>query len=566
MSPDVLRTSPVKPFEAALLLSAALVVPGLSACVTVDYTGAQPAADATARIPAIDPFASLTTLSAELAAGRITSEALTAEYYGRILEMDPALRSVLNPNPNAMVDARALDEERRAGRVRGPLHGLPILIKDNIETRELPTTAGSLALADNSNGRDAPIAARLRAAGAVILGKTNLSEWANIRSSDSISGWSAAGGQVRNPHALDRNPCGSSGGSGVAVAAGFAGGAVGTETNGSIVCPASVNGVVGMKPTVGLLSRTHIIPISHSQDTAGPMTRTVADAALMLQVMAGSDPADSVTAEADRRHGDYLGSLSAATLQGARVGVMRFNAGFDPEVDALFNKAVADLKAAGATVVEITALEGRNQVGGNSFQVLMTELKADMAAYLATTKSRHRTLADLIAFNEANKEVEMPLFGQELFIQSQATKGLDDADYKKALATARRHAGPEGIDKLLREHKVDVLIAPTTGPAWLIDVVNGDQYTGGGASTLPAVAGYPHLTVPMGRVRGLPVGLSFIGPAWSEARLLGIGHAYEQRRGPLPPPRFLRSVEEDPAVSQTLQPRTLTPQPVPPTL
>jgi amidase len=516
--------------------------------------------------PVIDPFSSLSALSAELTAGRVTSQQLTSEYYGRVLEIDPALRSVLALNPNALADAEALDAERRAGRVRGPLHGVPVLLKDNIETLELPTTAGSLALADNLNGRDAPVAARLRAAGAVILGKTNLSEWANIRSGDSISGWSAVGGQVRNPYALDRNPCGSSGGSGVATAAGLAAGAVGTETNGSIVCPASVNGVVGLKPTLGLVSRTHIVPISHSQDTAGPMTRTVADAAMMLSVMAGSDPADAVTAQADRRRGDYLAALSGERLQGARLGVLRFNAGFDQEVDAVFNKAVDELKAGGATIVEITALEGRNQVGSNSFQVLMTELKADMAAYLASTRSRHRTLADIIAFNEANKEIEMPLFGQELFIQSEATKGLNDADYRKALATARRLAGPEGIDKLLRDNKVDVLIAPTTGPAWLIDVVNGDQYTGGGASTLPAVAGYPHLTVPMGQVRGLPVGLSFIGPAWSEARLLGLGHAYEQRRGPLPRPRFLRSVEDDPAVSKTLQPRTLQPEPVEPTL
>jgi len=549
----------------ALKIVAAAALMLLSACASpLESGGAGPAS--TPSPPAVDPFASLTTQSAEMAAGRITSAQLTSEYYGRILEIDPALRSVLALNTEALAEAGALDAERRAGRMRGPLHGLPVLLKDNIESLGLPTTAGSLALVGNDNGRDAPLAARLRAAGAVILGKTNLSEWANIRSSDSISGWSAVGGQVRNPYALDRNPCGSSGGSAVAVAAGLAAGAIGTETNGSIVCPASVNGVVGLKPTVGLVSRTHIVPISHSQDTAGPMARTVADVALLLSVIAGSDPADPVTAEVDRRRGDYPATLAAASLQGARIGVLRFNAGFDPEVDAVFNAAVAELKAGGATVVEIAALEGRNQVGGNSFQVLMTELKADMAAYLATTKGPHRTLADLIAYNEANKAAEMPLFGQELFIQSEKTKGLNDPDYKKALATARRHAGPEGIDKLLREHKVDVLIAPTTGPAWLIDVVNGDQYSGGGASTLPAVAGYPHLTVPMGRIRGLPVGLSFIGPAWSEARLLGLGHAYEQRRGALPPPRFLRSVEDDPEVALTLKPRTLTSQPVPPTL
>jgi amidase len=452
--------------------------------------------------------------------------------------------------------------------VRGPLHGVPFLLKDNIETRELPTTAGSAALADNRTGRDAPIAARLRAAGAVILGKTNLSEWANIRSSDSISGWSAMGGQVRNPNALDRNPCGSSSGSGVAAAASLAAGTVGTETNGSIVCPASVNGVVGFKPTVGLLSRTHIVPISQSQDTPGPMTRTVADAAMMLTAMAGSDPADRRTAEADRRKRDYMSALNPDSLRGKRIGVLRFNAGFDPEVDAVFEKAVAELKAGGAEVVEIKALEGRGDVGRNSFAVLMSELKADMATYLASTPptQRHRTLADLIAFNEANAAIEMPLFGQELFVQAEKTKGLDDADYKKALATSRRLAGPEGIDKLMKADRLDALVAPTTGPAWLIDVVNGDQYSGGGASTLPAVAGYPHLTVPMGYVKGLPVGLSFIGAAWQDAEILSLGYAYEQRTQARKAPAYLRSIEENPDIALALTPRTLTPKPVEPTL
>ncbi|MDP8916150.1 MAG: amidase family protein, partial [Pseudomonadota bacterium] len=345
-----------------------------------------------------------------MAAGQTTSEQLTSAYLARIQRIDrsgPSLRSVLSLNPNALADARALDAERRAGRVRGPLHGVPVLIKDNIETRELPTTAGSLALAANNTGRDAPIVARLRAAGAVILGKTNLSEWANIRSGDSISGWSAMGGQVRNPNAIDRNPCGSSSGSGVAAAASLAAAAVGTETNGSIVCPASVNGVVGFKPTVGLLSRTHIVPISQSQDTPGPMTRTVTDAAMLLNVMAGSDPADPRTAEADRRKRDYMAGLSPDALSGKRIGVLRFNAGFDPEVDAVFERAVSDLRASGAEVVEITKLENRSEVGRNSFQVLMSELKADMASYLATTPPgvQSRTLADLIAFNERNAQL-----------------------------------------------------------------------------------------------------------------------------------------------------------------
>jgi amidase len=551
----------------------------LAACATQPTPPYDSSAPTVARpgSPAVRPVAypveerTIPQLVAEMAAGRVSSEVLTRAYLQRIQAVDqsgPTLRSVLSVNPNAVADAQALDAERRAGRVRGPLHGVPVLLKDNIETRELPTTAGSAALAGNMTGRDAPIAARLRAAGAVILGKTNLSEWANIRSGDSISGWSAMGGQVRNPNAIDRNPCGSSSGSGVAAAASLAAGAVGTETNGSIVCPASVNGVVGFKPTVGLLSRTHIVPISSSQDTPGPMTRTVADAAMMLTVMAGSDPADRRTTEADRRKRDYMSALNPDALRGKRIGVLRFNAGFDPEVDAVFEKAVAELKAGGAEVVEIKALEGRGEIGRNSFSVLMSELKADMASYLASTlpTQPHRTLADLIAFNEANAAIEMPLFGQELFIQADKTKGLDDADYKKALATSRRLAGPEGIDKLMKADKLDALVAPTTGPAWLIDVVNGDQYSGGGASTLPAVAGYPHLTVPMGYVKGLPVGLSFIGAAWQDAEILSLGYAYEQRTQARKAPAYLRSIEENPDIALALTPRTLTPKPVEPTL
>jgi len=560
--------------SAALALFAAA---GLAACSTTAYDpGAAPApasGRSAAPAPRPDPVEerSAVQLAAQMAAGQTTSEQLTAAYLDRIARIDRAgatLRSVIAVNPDALADARALDAERAAGRVRGPLHGVPVLLKDNIETRELPTTAGSLALAGNRTGRDAPLAARLRAAGAVILGKTNLSEWANIRSGDSISGWSAVGGQVRNPNALDRNPCGSSSGSGVAAAASLAAATVGTETNGSVVCPASVNGVVGFKPTVGLVSRTHVVPISHTQDTAGPMTRTVADAALLLTAMAGSDPLDARTAEADRRKQDYTAALDPDALWGKRIGVLRFNAGFDPEVDAVFERALSDLRASGAELVEITSLEGRADVGRNAFQVLMHELKADLGAYLASTppSQPHRTLADLIAFNARNAELEMPLFGQDLFVQSEKTKGLDDAAYKRALATARRLAGPEGIDKLLRTHRVDALVAPTTGPAWLIDVVNGDQYTGGGASTLPAVAGYPHLTVPMGYIKSLPVGLSFIGGAWKDAEILALGHAYEQRSAARRPPLYLRSVEENPDIALSLTPREPVPPQVEPTL
>jgi len=459
----------------------------------------------------------------------LSSERLTRLYIERIEAIDargPTLRSVIAVNPNAIDDAKVRDAAPNAG----PLHGLPILVKDNIDTLDpLPTTAGSLALKDNATGRDSPLVAKLRAAGAVILGKTNLSEWANIRSNDSISGWSAIGGQTRNPHALDRNTCGSSSGSGAAVAAGLAAAAIGTETDGSITCPASVNGIVGLKPTVGLVSRRHIVPISESQDTAGPMTPTVRDAALVLTAIAGSDPGDPATEEADARKQDYASGLDAATLRGRRIGVLRFAAGFDPEVDALFETALAKMRAAGATVVEIAAFPGdRRAIGADERLILYTELKAGLAAYLGSTKAASRTLADLIAFNSANADREMPLFGQETFIAAEAMKGLDDPAYRAAKARAKKAAGPDGIDRMLKDANVEALVAPTTGPAWFIDPVNGDQYSGGGAGSLPAVAGYPHLTVPMGGIRGLPVGLSIIGPAWSEARLLAIGAAFER--------------------------------------
>jgi amidase len=349
----------------------------------------------------------------------------------------------------------------------------------------LPTTAGSLALKDNVTGRDAPLVARLRQAGAIIVGKTNLSEWANFRSSDSISGWSAVGGQTRNAHALDRNGCGSSTGSGVAVAAGLVPMAVGTETNGSITCPASISGIVGFKPTVGLVSRTHVIPISHSQDTPGPMTRTVREAAAMLTAMAGSDPADAATREADARKTDYVTALSDNSLRGRRIGVMRFATGFG--TDAAFAEALETLRREGAILVDIDKFEGRGQIGSESYKVLLSEFKADLNAYLATTPPtvRTRTLADLIAFNSANASAEMPLFGQDIFEGSEKTKGLDDPEYKKARATSFRLAGPEGIDKLLKQHKVEALVGPTVAAAWLIDAVHGDQYPGGGAAASP---------------------------------------------------------------------------------
>jgi len=469
----------------------------------------------------------------------------------RIARIDPQLHSVLALDPTAIAQARAVD----AGKLRGPLAGQPVLIKDNIESiGPLPTTAGSLALANNVTNRDAPLVARLRAAGAIIIGKTNLSEWANIRSSNSISGWSAVGGQTRNPYALDRNPCGSSSGSGAAVAAGLVRFAIGTETDGSVTCPAAINGIVGLKPTVGLVSRTYIVPISHSQDTAGPMTASVREAAELLTVIAGSDPADPATRDADKHKTDYAAGLDAGSLKGKRIGVMRFAS--TSALDPAFETALAILRAQGATLVDIKKFDS-GAVGKNEFPVLLTELKADMAKYLSGSPApiAVRSLADLIAFNNAHAKQEMSLFGQDIFEQAEKTKGLSDPAYKKARAASFQAAGPSGIDMMLKRYNVDALVGPTAGASWKIDAVNGDLFTGGGAGNLAAVAGYPHLTVPMALVKGMPVGLSFMGPKWSEAMLLSLGYSYEQARGPFPAPKFYRSIEEeDPNVAPWLEP------------
>jgi amidase len=475
----------------------------------------------------------------------------------RVEALEGRLNVVIALEPTALDEARALDRSRRA---RGPLFGMPIMVKDNIETKgPLPTTAGSLALAGNITGRDAPLVARLRQAGAVIVGKANLSEWANFRDGESISGWSAVGGQTRNPYALDRNACGSSTGSAVVVASGMVPAAIGTETNGSITCPASVNGIVGFKPTVGLVSRTYVVPISHSQDTPGPMTRTVREAAMVLTAIAGTDPLDAATKEADARRTDYAAALSADSLRGKRIGVMRFATGFGTE--APFEEALQTLRREGAILVDIDKFEGRGQIGGESYKVLLSEFKADLNAYLANTPPtvRTRTLADLIAFNNANASAEMPLFGQDIFEGSEKTKGLDDPEYKKARETSFRMAGPEGIDRLLKEHNVVALVGPTVAAAWLIDAVHGDQYPGGGAGTLAAVAGYPHLTVPMGEVKGLPVGLSFMGPKWSDALILSLGYDYEQASRKRMEPRLLRSIEETPEVERAFEGAPLKP-------
>ena len=500
-------------------------------------------------LAAYDPTErSIATLQTDLTAGRTTSAGLVRLYEARIAALDPRLHAVIALDPQAGTQAAASDAARRTGKRMGPLAGIPILIKDNIETASQPTTAGSLALTRNLTGHDAPIVARLRAAGAIILGKTNLSEWANIRSSHSVSGWSAVGGQVRNPYALDRNACGSSSGSGVAAAASLAAAAIGTETDGSVTCPSAINGLVGFKPTVGLVSRTRVVPISHTQDTPGPMARSVADAALLLEAMAGSDPADPATARADGMDRLFTAALRPDALAGVRIGVLRFAAGFHPATDAVFERALAALRAKGATLVEIAAFPHKEDIGAAEQAVLMTELKADLNAYLATTNPRlvpTRTLADVIAFNRTHAAAEMPLFGQELFETAEKTKGLTDPAYLKAKTDAHRLAGPEGIDRMLADNRVAALVAPTLGPAWLIDPVLGDHFAGGEAGSPAAVAGYPHLSVPMGLANGLPVGLSFIGPAWSDRMILGLGYAYEQASHARRPPRYLPTIVVD---------------------
>ena len=456
-----------------------------------------------------------------------TAQESPETYLKRIEAIDdagPRLNAVIAIDPDAG-DATAVLE---AG-MSAPLAGHSVLIKDNIETRDMPTTAGSLALRDNETGRDAPLVAGLRKAGAIILGKTNLSEWANFRGDRSSSGWSGVGGQTRNPYATDRSPCGSSAGSGAAVAAGFAWAAIGTETDGSITCPASVNGVVGFKPTVGLVSRTHIIPISASQDTAGPMATSVADAALLLNAMAGSDPADPATAEADEHLVDFTQGLAQASLKGVRIGVLRKQAGNLPGVLSLFDRAIADMKRAGAEIVEID-YERDPAMGRDEYTVLLYEFREGINAYLASLPGDPpaRDLAGLIAFDEAHAAEELRWYGQETF--KEALEATDAEAYEKARENSLRLAGSDGIDKLMRENDVDVLIAPTTGPAWPIDLVNGDHFMGIGAGSLAAIAGYPHLTVPMGQVERLPVGLSFMAGQWEDAKVLRIGAAYERAR------------------------------------
>jgi amidase len=485
-------------------------------------------------------------LQAGLASGKYTARSLVEQYEARVNALDrngPTLNHVLELNPDALTIADQLDNERKAGKTRGPLHGIPILVKDNIDTADrMHTSAGSLALATSIPSRDSWVAERLRAAGAVILGKTNLSEWANIRSTHSSSGWSGRGGQGKNPYALDRNTSGSSSGSAGAVAASYCAAAIGSETDGSVTSPSSACGLVGIKPTVGLVGRSGIIPISHSQDTAGPMARTVRDVALVLGALTGVDPRDDATRpSAGKSHADYTRFLDAGGLRGARIGVARETfMGYSPKTDTLMEQAIDVMKHAGATVVDPANLPSIAKIGDAELEVLLYELKADLNSYLESLGpgAPYKTLADLIRFNEQNASTEMPYFGQELFEQAQKKGPLTDTKYKAARAKCLRLARTEGIDAVMTKHRLDALVAPTQGPVWLIDLVNGDG-GGGGSFTQPAaVAGYPHITVPMGLVQGLPVGLSFAGTAWSEPGLLKLAYAYEQASKARRPPTF----------------------------
>lgn len=488
----------------------------------------------------------IATLQADMASGRVSAAGLVRAYQARIVAIDksgPALHSIIAINPGALAQAEALDAERKVIGPRGPLHGIPILIKDNIETADpIATTAGSLALTANVTHRDAPVVARLRAAGAVILGKTNLSEWANIRSGHSISGWSGVGGLVKNPYALDRSTCGSSAGSGAAVAASLAAAALGTETNGSLVCPGSFNGIVALKPTVGLVSRTRIVPISHSQDTAGPMARSVADAALLLTAMAGSDPDDAATAEADTYKQDYAQALSAASLKGKRLGVVV--PVDDTGTGRVFAAALAALAGAGAEIVPIPDFTQAADRSADETLVLQFELKHDLNAYLAALpQGQPRTLADLIAFDRASSR-ELVLFGQETFERADARGDLSDPGYQEAL-TRLQSAARALLDNSFAQYHVDALVEPTAEPSFRIDLVRGDAGSGSVSAGVPAMAGYPHLTVPMGQVKGLPVGLSLVGPRWSEDGLLALGAAAEKALPARVPPHFWPSVESE---------------------
>ncbi|HET9180124.1 MAG TPA: amidase [Terriglobia bacterium] len=488
-------------------------------------------------------------LQQAMKSGRLTAHSITEKYLTRIEQLDrrgPSLHSVIEVNPDALAIARDLDRERKAKGPRGSLHGIPVLVKDNIGTADrMTTTAGSYALEGSIPLRDSFVAAQLRKAGAIIVGKANLSEWANARSSHSTSGWSGRGGLARNPYALDRNPCGSSSGSGVAASANLCPVAVGTETNGSIVCPSSINGLVGIKPTVGLVSRSGVVPISHTQDTAGPMARTVADAAILLGAMSGVDSLDKATlGSRGKSLTDYTKFLDARGLRGARIGVVRHLFGYSDFVDKLANAAIAVMKEHGAVIVDPAEIETLKEMGDGESDVLSYEFKADLNAYLESLgpKAPVHTLREIIKFNDKHAREEMPYFGQDIFIKAEAKGPLSDPTYQKALEKCRTLSRDKGIDATMEKYKLDTLVAPTAGPAFTTDLVNGDHDTGGSSSPA-AIAGYPHVTVPAGFVFGLPVGISFFGRAWSEPTLIKLAYSFEQATKFRKPPKFLPTAD-----------------------